>query len=62
MDKTWIRRDRADGLEEEVSEAYATQRLVGYYNPLGEAMQVATANMPLTTGSADYWPKGGQRV
>lgn len=65
MEKTWIRRDRETGKEEEVTVYVAMARLGGHYNNILETMEHASQQTPLTTGFADYWPKeenGGDNV
>jgi hypothetical protein len=57
MDAIWIRRDRADGKEEEISKQEAKARLVHHYNGVDSAMVYASVKAPLTTGFADYFPK-----
>ncbi|MGA2669830.1 MAG: hypothetical protein ABSF21_00180 [Dehalococcoidia bacterium] len=57
MKEIWIRRDRNDGEEEEITKGAAKARLIGFYHRINVAMAHASRQVPLTTGYADYYPK-----
>jgi len=57
MAQIWIRRDRGNGKETEVSKERVIKVLKYTYANLAYAMQNCDKNAPLSSGWADYWPK-----
>jgi len=57
MEKIWIRRDRQDRKEKEITERRVIEVLTGVYSNLESAMNLCSKTCPLSSGWADYWPK-----